>query len=81
MISNKDKLWTVKEVAEYLQLDEHTVYRMARKGEIPAYKVAGQWRFKKDSIEKWLDQYLLKKRDEGKSLSKKFKKRYKVGNK
>ncbi|RLE12580.1 DNA-binding protein, partial [Candidatus Aerophobetes bacterium] len=32
MINNKDKLWTVKEVAEYLQLDEHTVYRMARKG-------------------------------------------------
>ncbi len=54
MINNKDKLWTVKEVAEYLRLDEHTVYRMARKGEIPAYKIAGQWRFKKDMIEKWL---------------------------
>jgi len=61
MISNKDKLWTVKEVAEYLQLDEHTVYRMARKGEIPAYKVAGQWRFKKELLEKWLESYIVKK--------------------
>ena len=59
MISNKDKLWTVKEVAEYLQLDEHTVYRMARKGEIPAYKVAGQWRFKRELIEKWLEKHRL----------------------
>jgi len=59
MISNKDKLWTVKEVAEYLQLDEHTVYRMARKGEIPAYKVAGQWRFKRELIEKWLEEHRL----------------------
>ncbi|RKX98376.1 MAG: DNA-binding protein, partial [Spirochaetes bacterium] len=32
------------------RLDEHTVYRMARKGEIPAYKVAGQWRFKKEYL-------------------------------
>ena len=59
MVSNKDKLWTVKEVAEYLQLDEHTVYRMARKGEIPAYKVAGQWRFKRELIEKWLEEHRL----------------------
>ncbi|ACR78792.1 helix-turn-helix domain-containing protein [Kosmotoga olearia] len=47
-----------KEVAAYLRLDEHTAYRMARKGEIPAYKVAGQWRFKKMMIEEWLEQNL-----------------------
>jgi len=61
MISNKDKLWTVKDVAEYLQLDEHTIYRMARKREIPAYKIAGQWRFKKELIEKWLESYTMNK--------------------
>jgi excisionase family DNA binding protein len=55
MINNKDKLWTVKEVAEYLQLDEHTIYRMARRGEIPAYKIAGKWRFKREMIEEWLN--------------------------
>jgi predicted DNA-binding transcriptional regulator AlpA len=41
MADKKEKLMTVKDVAEYLQLDEHTIYRMARKGKIPAYKVAG----------------------------------------
>jgi len=55
MTDKKEKLMTVKEVAEYLQLDEHTIYRMARKGEIPAYKVARQWRFKRELIEKWLE--------------------------
>jgi len=58
MSDKEEKLMTVKEVAEYLRLDEHTVYRMARKGEIPAYKVAGQWRFKKKMIEEWLEQNL-----------------------
>jgi len=66
MMNNKDKLWTVKEVAEYLQLDEHTIYRMARKGEIPAYKVAGQWRFKKKMIEEWLEQNLKYEKRRGK---------------
>jgi len=42
MADKKEKLMTVKDVAEYLQLDEHTIYRMARKGKIPAYKVAGK---------------------------------------
>ena len=60
MTDKEEKLMTVKEVAEYLRLDEHTVYRMARKGEIPAYKVAGQWRFKKDALEKWLESHLVK---------------------
>ncbi len=62
MTKKEDKLMTVKEVAEYLRLDEHTIYRMARKGEIPAFKIAGQWRFKRELIEKW-----LKTKTEGKN--------------
>jgi len=58
MVDKEEKLMTVKEVAEYLRLDEHTVYRMARKGEIPAYKVARQWRFKKKMIKEWLERNL-----------------------
>ena len=57
MADKEEKLMTVKEVAEYLRLDEHTVYRVARKGEIPAYKVAGQWRFKRELIENWLEKH------------------------
>ncbi len=61
MTDKKEKLMTVKEVAEYLQLDEHTIYRMARKGEIPAYKIAGQWRFKRELIEQWLEKCVTRK--------------------
>ena len=56
MTGEKEQLLTVTDIAEYLQLDEHTIYRMARKGKIPAFKVAGQWRFKKELIEKWLEE-------------------------
>ena len=46
MSDEEEKLMTVKEIAEYLRLDEHTITEWQGKGEIPAYKVACQWRFK-----------------------------------
>ena len=61
MTDKKEKLMTLKEVAEYLRLNEHTVYRMARKGEIPAFKIAGQWRFKKEVIDKWISEQSLER--------------------
>jgi len=42
LIIDFKELMTIKEVAEYLQLDKHTIYRMTRKGKIPAYKMAEQ---------------------------------------
>jgi len=50
------EIMTVKQVAEYLQMDEHTVYKLARSGQIPSLKIAGQWRFKKDVIDKWISE-------------------------
>jgi len=32
-----------------------TIYRLANAGKIPAFKVGGDWRFKRDSIEKWIE--------------------------
>jgi len=36
---------TTKQMAEYLQMDEATVYRLSRKRKIPGIKILGQWRF------------------------------------
>ena len=50
------KLMTVKEVADYLRVTEKTIYRLLKRGSIPATKVGHQWRFNKASIDKWLQQ-------------------------
>lgn len=39
-----------------LKVAEKTVYTMAQKGQIPAFKVRGQWRFKQDDIDRWIDE-------------------------
>ena len=45
---------TVAEMADYLRVTEKTVYRLLKRGSIPATKVGHQWRFKKASIDEWL---------------------------
>ena len=54
------EIMTVKQIAEYLQMDEHTIYKLARSGQIPAIKIAGQWRFKREVIDKWINEGSLK---------------------
>lgn len=55
------EIMTVKQVAEYLQMDEHTVYKLARTGLVPSLKIAGQWRFKKEILDKWISEQSLER--------------------
>jgi len=47
-------LLTIQDVAEELRLGQRTVYAMASGGELPAFKVRGQWRIRHADFEKWL---------------------------
>jgi len=51
-----DEILTLPEVAALLKVAEKTVYTMAQRAEIPAFKVRGQWRFKRQDIDLWIDQ-------------------------
>jgi PTS system nitrogen regulatory IIA component len=48
-----DKLLTLKEVAELLQVNERTALRLAHAGELPAARVGGQWRVHPLELERW----------------------------
>jgi excisionase family DNA binding protein len=50
-----DQALTVREVAQLLQVDEKTVYRLVRKGELPGFKVAGAWRFTRPDLQQWIE--------------------------
>lgn len=45
----------VRDVAELLNVAPKTVYRLAQKGELPGFKVAGSWRFMAGDIEAWIE--------------------------
>ena len=52
---SNDEILTLPEVAELLRIAEKTVYSLAQRGEIPAFKVGGQWRFKQADINSWIE--------------------------
>ena len=51
---NKEEVLTLKQVAQYLKVDEKTIYRLLEKGEIPAFKVGNQWRFLLNILKQWV---------------------------
>ena len=46
---------TVQEVADYLKMKTVTIYKHAQTGKLPGFKVGSTWRFKKDTIDKWIE--------------------------
>ncbi|MGE5304158.1 MAG: helix-turn-helix domain-containing protein [Alphaproteobacteria bacterium] len=60
-----EQLLTLEEVAEYLNVDKFTVYRLLAQKQLPAFKVGSQWRFKRQMIEAWL----LKNANDGRKFS------------
>jgi two-component system response regulator (stage 0 sporulation protein F) len=49
-----DSLMDIKQTAAYLKMNKMTIYKLAREGKIPAFKVASEWRFKKELLDSWL---------------------------
>ena len=48
------KVMTIKDVANYLDLHIMTIYKLVREGKIPAFKIGGRWRFKKELLDEWI---------------------------
>ena len=58
----RTQIMTLREVAKYLGVHEVTIYRLIKETDIPAIKLRGQWRFKKDVLDGWLMAGMAKKR-------------------
>ena len=53
MYHNK-KIMTLAEMADYLKVAKRALTKMAERGDIPATKVASQWRFMRSVVDDWL---------------------------
>jgi len=54
VISEHNPFMSVKQVAEYLHLNEKKIYALVNEGQIPATKVTGKWMFPKELIDHWM---------------------------
>lgn len=49
-----DEIMTIKELAAYLKVTEKSLYRLLSNSKLPAFKVGGAWRFRREEIDKWI---------------------------
>lgn len=65
----QDTLLNVKQVAEYLQLKESTIYSWAQDGKIPAIKIGRTWRFRRSDLDAWLERHLQEETDSNEAMA------------
>jgi len=53
-------IMTIKEVAKYLDVHPAIIYRLAQRGDIPAFKIGSDWRFHKKYIDEWIAREMKK---------------------
>ena len=46
---------TIKEAADVLHISPRTALRMAKRNELPAFRLGGQWRIRESELAKWLE--------------------------
>jgi excisionase family DNA binding protein len=51
---SNDEILTIRDVAALLKIGEKTAYTMAQDGDLPGFKVRGQWRFRRSDIDAWI---------------------------
>jgi excisionase family DNA binding protein len=45
---------TIREAADYLKRNPATLYRLVERGQIPAFRIGGMWRFRLSDLEAWV---------------------------
>ena len=58
--STSSRMATVAEVAHYLHVQPMTIYRLIRRGQIPALKIGAEYRFDMDQLKKWIANHEVK---------------------
>lgn len=55
-MAHEEDVFTVPELANYLRMKPITIYKHVAGGKLPGFKVGSQWRFKKKTIDSWIEE-------------------------
>jgi len=51
----KDEIFTLEDVCKYLKVSRHTLYKYTQNKKMPSFKLGKELRFRKSSVDKWID--------------------------
>lgn len=55
-------IWTAQDVVTFLRISKSEVYRMAKRGALPSFRVGGHVRFLASEIKKWSSEWSEERR-------------------
>ena len=58
-------IMNVEEASRYLRIPRSSLYRLAQAGKLPCQKVGRHWRFRRQAIDRWLDEMPDQQEDAG----------------
>jgi excisionase family DNA binding protein len=50
------EIMTIGETAQYLRISQSSLYKLAQGRRIPCQKVGRHWRFRREAIDRWLEE-------------------------
>ena len=56
MASNLPEVMNIEETSRYLRVPISSLYKLAQARKIPCQKVGRHWRFRRQAIERWLEE-------------------------
>lgn len=56
MSNTPPEIMTISETAEYLRISISSLYKLAQEGRIPCQKVGRHWRFRRQALDRWLEE-------------------------
>jgi len=54
-MTQQAEIMTLSQVAEYLLCHRITIYRLLWRGQIPAFQLRSNWRFRLEEVDRWID--------------------------
>jgi excisionase family DNA binding protein len=55
VVPDEDEILDIDQLSLYLRVPKSTLYQLAADGKIPGHKVGRHWRFRRESVDHWLD--------------------------
>lgn len=65
MDEKPDDVLTIGELSAYLKIPKSTLYKLVREGKVPSQKIGRHWRFRKEAIDRWLEEAYTDTKDGG----------------
>jgi excisionase family DNA binding protein len=65
-MADSREVMNIRQASQYLGVSPDTLYKYVNEQKIPAFKLGNRWRFKKSTLEQWMEEMSKEMETQGK---------------